>query len=311
MDFTQILDTLFKLCAAMAVGFGLNRAKILNDEANASLSGLIITVTCPALILYSVCKQTEVNLQVLYLLGLGVILYAVLPFAAAGLTALLRPGHGKRGVYRMLLVFGNVTFMGFPVAQALYGEQAIFYMNIFNIPFTLLIFTLGITLLREKGDAPVTALRAKDILSPGFLSGILSLVIYFAQVPVPSVIVNTLGFIGGVTTPLSMVAIGSMIAGFSFREVLGERKLFLLSGLKLLLFPALGFLGARLLFQDPMLAGVVVISLGMPSASLCAMVSRQYGTPLQASTAAMGVFVTTILSVITLPLMLMFLAQHL
>jgi len=308
MEFAQILDTIFKLCVAMAAGFGLNKAKVFTDETNASLSGLIIQVTCPALILYSVCKQTEVNPEVVHLLGLGVALYAVLPLAAIGLTALIRPGQGKHGVYQMLLVFGNVTFMGFPVVQALYGEQAIFYMNIFNIPFTLLIFTYGIVLLREKGDSPQTMIRAKDILSPGFLSGLLSLVIYFAQIPVPALVVNALGFVGGVTTPLSMMVIGSMIAGFSFREVFQERKLFLLSGIKLLLFPALGFVVANMLLKNPMLSGVVIISLGMPSASLCAMVSRRYGNTLQANTAAIGVFVTTLLSIVTIPLMMLLLA---
>ena len=215
---------------------------------------------------------------------------------------------GKQGVYRMLLMFGNVTFMGFPVAQALYGEQAIFYMNIFNIPFTLLIFTYGVALLREKGDGVQTAVRARDIFSPGFLSGLLSLVIYFVQIPVPPMVVNALGFIGGLTTPLSMVVLGSTIAGFSFRDIFKEHKMFILAGLRLAVFPALGFLVAKLIFADAMLAGIVTISLGMPSASLCAMISRQYGNALQADTAAMGVFITTVLSIATIPLMIMLIA---
>jgi malate permease and related proteins len=112
-----------------------------------------------------------------------------------------------------------------------------------------------------------------------------------------------------VTTPLSMIVLGSMIAELPVRELFTERKLFLLSAFRLLLFPALGFLVARLFFSDAMLVGVIAVTLGMPAGTMCAMVSRQYGSAAQADTAAKGVFLTTALSVITLPLM-MFLMAH-
>lgn len=305
MDVSQIVDTMFKLCAAMGMGYGLHRLKILNDGANASLSGLIINVTSPALVLYSVSRQSEVTLDVVRLFGFGVALYAALPLLAILFAWLLKPGAERVGVYQMLLVFANVSFMGFPVVQAMFGEQAIFYINILNIPFSLLIFTYGVGLLREKGGAMRPSLRMQDVLTPGFLSGVLSLLIYFGRIPMPSMIVSALDFIGGLTTPLSMIVIGSMVANFSLGQVFRDKKLLGLSAVKLLLFPALGFLIAPLIFPDPMLAGVVIISLGMPAGSLCAMVSRQYGTETQAGTAAMGVFATTVLSMITIPLMLL------
>lgn len=309
MDLTQVLDTMFKLCVAMAVGYGLNKARVFTDDTNQSLSGLIINVTSPALTVYSVCKQTEINGEVLKLLLVGMAFYAVMPLLAYALAPLLRPDRANRSVYQLLLVFANVSFMGFPVIQSIYGEQAIFYMNIFNIPFTLLIFTYGVRLLQGKREPGRPSGAWKQLFSPGFLSAVLSIAVYFLRVHVPAVIVNALGFVGNVTMPVSMMVIGSMIAGYSFRSLLRERKLYFLSGMKLLLFPALGYLAARVIFKDPMLAGVVTISLGMPSGSLCAMVTRQYGTEEQANTAAMGVFMTTLLSVVTVPLLILAIAS--
>ena len=309
MNEAQVFETMFKLCAAMLAGFGMKKAKILSDETNAGLSGMIITVTCPALIIYSVCKQTEVNLDVVKLVGVGAIIYALLlPILAIAMVRyLIRPEKEMHGTYQLLLVFANVTFMGFPVAQALYGERAIFYMNIFNIPFSLLIFTYGVRLVQAGGEQQAK-FKLRDILSPGFLSGILSLLIYFLQIRLPTVLVSTLGFVGNITTPLSMIVIGSMIGNFSFSTMFKERKLFLLSLIKLVVFPALGFLFARTIFKDPMLAGIITISLGMPCASLSAMVSNQYGNEKQADIAALGVFISTLLSIATIPIMLALIA---
>jgi len=304
MNYAQVIDTMFKLTVAMAVGFGLNKFKVIGEQTNKSISGMIINVTCPALVVYAVCNQKELSAEVVKLLGFGAVLYLLLPLVVAGLSLLLGAKADKRGVYQMLLMFGNITFMGFPVAQAMYGEQAIFYMNILNILFAVFIFTYGVGLLKENGPGERFRLRLKDILSPGALSGFLSLAIYFFHIQVPSLLVNAMGFVGGVTTPLSMIVIGSIIAEFPFKALFSQGRLFLLAAMKLLLFPLLGFWVANLVFDDPMLVGIVTVSLAMPSASLCAMVCKQYGTEAQADTAALGVFITTVLSIGTIPLVI-------
>lgn len=296
---------MFKLGVAMLLGWVLNRQKVLDAGSNKSLSGLVVNVTSPALVIYSVCSTQRVNAEAVKLFGFGVILYAVLPLMAAGLVWLLRTAPDKRSVYQLLLVFGNVSFMGFPVVHALYGEQAIFYINLLHIPFTLMIFTYGVWLLRGRGEGMGQALGIGDLLSPGLLSGALSLVIYFFQVPVPGFVANALGFVGQVTSPLSMLLIGSMIADFSLRDLFAERKLFPLAIAKLLVFPLAGYGVARLLFSDPMMVGIITVSLAMPSGTLCAMVGQQYGAPSQASSAALGVFISTVLSMVSIPLVIL------
>ena len=304
MSYAQVFETMFKLCITMLLGVVLNRLKVINEEGNKTLSRLIVEVTSPALAIYAVCGQTGVNTEVIKLVGFGALLYLALPVLAFGIVLLMKPPRALRGVYQLLLVFGNVSFMGYPVVQAIYGEQAIFYMNILNIPFTLMIFTYGVRLLGAGELAGGGKLRAGHFLSPGFISAVLSLLVYFLRIPVPSAIANTLGFVGNLTTPLSMLAIGSMIANFSPRALFAERKLFLLTAIKLLAMPVGGFALARVLFADPVMVGTVTLSLAMPSGALCAMVSRQHGTDLQAGSAALGVFLTTLVSMITIPLVI-------
>ena len=304
MNDAHIIDTMVKLSFAMLLGFVLFRTKIVNAETNKSISGMIINVTSPALVLYSVCGQNEINAETGKLVGFGVLLYLLMPLLAFGIVWLMRAQREKRGVYQLLLVFGNVSFIGFPIVQAIYGEQAIFYMNILNIPFTLLIFTYGIRILHDQNTTAGTAFNSREIFSPGLIAGVLSLLIYFFRIPIPDMAANALGFIGGMTTPLSMVVIGSIIAGFQFRELFSDAKLYVLSFIKLLLIPLIGFFVIRLVFQDKMLVGIITLSLAMPSGSLCAMVSQQYGNRSQADTAALGVFITTVFSMVTIPLVI-------
>ena len=305
LSYAHIIDTMVKLSFAMLLGFVLFKTKIINAETNKSLSGMIINVTSPALVIYSVCSQNEINAETGKLVGFGFVLYLLMPVLALGIVWLMRAQRDKRGVYQLLLVFGNVSFIGFPIVQAMYGEQAIFYMNILNIPFTLMIFTYGIRILRDPAAGGGAPINSREILSPGLLAGVLSLVIYFFQIPIPAIAASALGFIGNVTTPLSMVVIGSIVAGFHFKELFSDGKLYILTFIKLLLIPLAGFFVIRLLFEDTMLVGIITLSLAMPSGSLCAMVCQQYGNRTQADTAALGVFITTVLSMFTIPLVIL------
>ena len=309
MSFDQVFDTMFRLGFAMLLGFVLNKTRVINAETNKGLSGIIVNVTSPALAIFAVTGQQQVNAEVLKLVGFGVAQYLVLPLLALGVVQLLKPARDMRGVYQLLLIFGNVSFMGFPVVQAMYGEQAIFFINILNIPFTLMIFTYGVRLLRGHDAALGGRLAWADLLSPGFLSAILSLAVYFARITLPTFAVNALGFVGGLTTPLSMMVIGSMMAALSFREMFAEKKLYLMALVKLAAMPLAGYAVASLLFHDPVLVGVITVSLAMPSGALCAMVGEQYGNLQQASLAALGVFITTILSMASIPLVIAALAR--
>ncbi len=309
MSYAQVLDTMFRLGFAVVLGYVLNRKRVINAETNKSLSGMIVNVTGPALAIYAVAGQHQVNAEVLKLVGFGTALYLLLPALALGLAVLFRPARDVRSVYQLLLVFGNVSFMCFPVAQAVYGEQGIFYVNILNIPFTLMIFTYGVRLMRGRSQGLDVAFRWSDVFSPGFIAALVSLVVYFAQITLPAFVVNALGFVGGLTTPLSMMVIGSMMAAFSFREMFSEKKLYLMALVKLAALPLAGYLVARMLFVDPVLVGVVTLSLAMPSAALCAMIGQQYGTAKQANIAALGVFITTSLSMISIPVVILALSH--
>ena len=298
----MLFGTMFKLMVALLLGFFLFRKGKFSEAVNRALSFLVVQVACPAMIIASsFAKGSESGEEdmVLWLVAAGAVLYlGLLPLTAWLFSKLLLVEKKKSGAYRFLLMFGNIIFMGFPILESLYGEQAVFYCSILHILFNAAIFSYGIFLLkREKGKAG--SVRWKDMVSAGSLASVFAIAFHFSGWQPPDFVLDTLKFVGGLTTPLSMIILGSILATFPLGILFKEKRLFFFAAVKLVVYPVLGFFIGRLFFSDPMILGMIVLTLGMPSASMCAMISSQEQREVQTITA--GVIITTILSLVTIP----------
>jgi predicted permease len=298
MDYSGIIDTMFKLFALLLLGYYFNKKDYLNADTNIRLSNMVVKFTAPALIISSVCTPQPANKgDVLKIVGIGLIIYLILPVLAFLITKLLKIEKSKEGIYQLLLVFSNVSFMSYPIVQALYGDTAIFYNTLLHMPFNILIFTYGEYLLSvDEGNIKI---RTKDIFTPGVISAIIAIITYFSEINVPSFISTTFSFLGGITTPLSMIILGSVLGDYPIKELFSEKKLYWVSIIKLIVIPVIVFLFTRMIFTDSVIIGVATLSMGMPAASMSVMLSVKYEG--QIKTASVGVFLTTMLSLISIP----------
>ena len=214
-----IVITMCKLFFAMAVGFYLNKRDILNPEINKKLSSLIVDVTCPFLIISSASSVGSGDAKdVLLLLITGAAVYILLPFIAMLVVKILRVPKDSRGVYQCMVMFSNNSFMGYPVVEALFGGFAIFYTTIFHMGFNFLFFTYGIFIM-AKDAGTVSKFNPKRLINTGVIASIIALIIYFAGIQVPEIILSPLSFVGNITTPLSMLVIGSNMASYKLSDV--------------------------------------------------------------------------------------------
>lgn len=302
-----IATTMCKLLAAMIVGFFLFRKKILTEETNKKLSAMIVQVTCPCIILNSVSSVSHDDPQmVLKLFLAGIVMYAIFPFIAYLVTGLMRVPKYLRGTYMCMLIFSNNSFMGYPVVQALFGESAIFYITIFNMPFNILFFSLALHLFKK--DAAIGAgafekekMKLRSFINNGIIAAAAALVIYFANIPMPDIFFECVGFIGNITTPLSMIIIGSSMAAASFKEIKTEKGIWPMLPVRLIGMPLLVWGFMHLVTDDPVLISICTIGAGMPVASLVAMGSAPYER--QNKSASIGVVISTLCSLITIPVM--------
>ena len=302
-----IISTMCKLLFAMVLGFFLCKKGILNKNINKNISNLIVQVTCPCLIVCSVATVPHGGgIEIVKLLIAGVVVYIITPLFARVITKIMRVPAHLRGTYMCMFIFANSMFMGYPVVQALYGDMAIFYCTIFNMPFNILYFSLAMNYFKK--DAAIGAgtyqkekINPKKFINMGIIASIVALVIYFVRIPVPALVYDCLGFVGNITTPLSMVIIGSALATVSLKEIKTEKGIWPMIPIRLALIPFLVWCIMHLFTKDPMIIGICTVSLGMPVASLVAMGSAQYER--QGKCASIGVAVSTIFSMVSIPIM--------
>lgn len=300
MSFTGSFVQMLVLFLLVIVGYIANKTKIMDDNFNRSFSSLIINVSAPFTILSSVMSDTLPNPgDILPIIIAGTCALLVMVLLSFGIEKLLKVPSEESGIYRFMLTFGNVGFIGFPVVTALFGNYAIFYASVFSIPFNLLLFVVGVIFV-TKGKR-TTRFNWRIFLSPCLSATYLTIIIVLAQYSVPRPIAQASILIGQVTVPGSLLIIGSTLATIPVKQMLGGPRLYAMCAIKLLAVPALLLFMFSLMPIDKKYTDVLVILCAMPVASYGAMICLKYG--IDTKTMAQGTFLTTFLSVITIPLL--------
>ena len=164
--------------------------------------------------------------DILNILLVAVVFYA-LAFAAAFLLPLvLRPPKKEIGTYRFVLSFTNIGFVGYPVVGSLFGSNCVFYAAVLALPFNLLLYTLGPVMLSGgKGGK----LSWKGVFSPCMLASLAALIVALTPLRFPVPVVESLDFIGDMSIPLALMLLGSILAALPLGQMLGSPKMWLLT----------------------------------------------------------------------------------
>ena len=296
-----MLQQMIVLFLIMLVGFWSRKKGLLDDHASKKISGIVINIANPALILSaSLSKDSTIEGSDLVMtFMIAIVLFASLVLMAHFLPMVLRVPKRDYGIYKAMIVFSNIGFMGFPVISAVYGSEALLYASLFLIPFNILIYTYGIQVMRPA-TAEKEPFQLKKVLNIGVIACILSLVIYLFKIPTPKAIDSTITLLSNLTAPLSMMVIGDSMTKMNLKELVTDTKLIIFSMIKLVLIPLAGVAAIKLLGVNPMLTGVCMIMLSTPVGSMTAMLAQQYDGDFEL--ASRGVALTTLLSVLSMPL---------
>lgn len=316
-----MLQQMIVMFLMMAVGYLCYRRQILTEEVSRKVSAIVVNVANPCMILSSALTDQQMQgKELVQTLAIVVMMYAFLLAMAQLLPRILRIQKESRGAYAAMTVFANIGFMGFPVLAAMYGNGALLYGAVFQIPFNILIYTYGVAVLTRKQGACVkagvdvkesnneqqgklqeTLEIVKKIFNIGVIACIAAMLLYFLQAPVPSFLQAFITNLGNLTAPLSMMIIGASLAQMPLKELFLDKKLLLFSLVKLLLLPAVWMIMVNRVAEQEILRGVCLVMMATPAGSMTAMLAQQYGGDYE--TASRGVALTTVLSVITMPLL--------
>ena len=297
MNINALVQQLIVLFTIILLGFAAMRAGFLPKSTNQVLSGLVLNLSNPCAVLASVLtgQRTLEMGQVFLLTAVAVGLHLFLILLATFFPKLLRVPKDQEALYRFMTVFGNMSFLGFPVITALFGQSALFLAAIFVLVFHLFCYTYGVALLRKPGEP----LRWKRILSPMVIASVAAYILYLMGAQVPALVVDILDTMGSLTSPAAMVAIGCALALQPLGKIFRQPRIYLFAILRLTLVPLAVWALCFWWMKDPLMLGVTVAISAMPVAINAELLATQYGA--DEGLAASGVFISTILSLVTLP----------
>lgn len=279
-----------------AVGFLITKKGMLSNDARRDLTNVVIYIILPCNIFESfrvqVTPELLKNCAIVFLIALG----AQLLYIVINKFLYSRFPTERRIVMQYATICNNAGFMGLPVIGSVFGAQGVLYGSIVLIPIRLFMWTSGLALFTDTDKKR----RFKKLAThPCIWAVILGFGYMFLPFELPKFLTSAIHALGACTTALSMMIVGSILSDISIKTVFSKDS-FYFSFIRLAAIPAVIFIVLKLLRIDPVVTGVSVLSAAMPAAMITAMLAEKYGR--DSDFASKLIFVSTLLSLVTLPL---------
>lgn len=167
MDIQVIVNQMIILFLVMIIGYIANKSGILDQTQNQKMSSLVLNITSPGLILSSVRAPTNGSLSsVIQIFLISIAIYMVLPIMGILLSRILKVPKEDRNLYQFMTIFSNIGFMGYPVIQSIFGDEALFFASICNLVFNLVCYSYGVYLISGSGKL---SFDFKQLINPGII----------------------------------------------------------------------------------------------------------------------------------------------
>jgi predicted permease len=302
MNYNSLINLQGMLFLLVAAGIILRKKGILHEEAKAVLTDLVIYFILPCNIISSFL--IEFNRKVLMEFAIILVIASLIQVVCLILANTLykKEPDSRKKVLQYGTVCSNAGFMGNPIAEGVYGAQGLMFASIFLIPQRIVMWSAGVSYFTESPDRKTVV--KKVLTHPCIIAVYIGVFFLVTQIKMPEFLENTIRGVGGCTTTVSMVLIGTILAEVKLKSML-DWGIVKYTVIRLFLIPFMVFIACRLFSVDPMLSGVSILLAGMPAGSTTAILAAKYNGDYIFATKC--VVVTTLLSLVTIPLWCIFL----
>ncbi|MFW6387005.1 MAG: AEC family transporter [Bacillota bacterium] len=299
MEFASIIEQFIILFLIISVGYIMRKKGLIDSELNRGLSDILLDIVLPALIISSMTRKINSELinNSLAIFLLSIAVYGLIIIFSGFIARRLGLPYRRQTVFRFVLIFGNVGYMALPVLDIIYPDYGIYYAVISNAVFNFIQWTYGIYLFQRHGDD--VGVSWNKLLNNGIIATMIGFFLLVTGFRFPSPVAGAVELIGEMTFPLSMIVIGSSLAGVRARNVIRDKYIFLLSAFKLIIIPGILFLILRQLPLPAIVANITVLLIAMPSGANGVLFAERYDG--DQTFAAECVFLSTLFSLLTLP----------
>lgn len=299
--FLIVFQQLFKMLILLVVGIICIRIGLVGEEGRKNISDLLLMLVNPCVIIS--VYQTDYNSE----MTKGLLLSFVLAVAAHLLGFLFfrllhRNQNGPRpGLEECAATYSNCGFIGIPLINSVLGSEGVFYLSAYMAVFNIICWTHG--LARMKEEKFNLANLKEGLKAPMLITTVAAMILYFLQIRIPPVIMDPLNYLADMNTPMAMLVAGFCVAGSSFSSILKNRRIYWVSFLKLIAFPLLVLAFLSFVPVSETIAYTILIAAACPTATTVTMMAIRYDRDYVYASEIFSF--TTVLSVVTIPLIVM------
>ncbi len=307
MGFEVVIPPILVLFLLIVTGFVVGKTHLLSDKASGDLTQILLKVAVPFNIINSMSREfeTELLIDAAICFGASLVIFLLALLLGRVLAKVFSVDKKHRGSWEVAMAFSNTGFMGFPVAEALYGSRGVFLTAMMVMAFNILMYTVGAKVTLRDSEGTLKLSIPKLIITPINIATVIGLVLFIGQIKLPGFVQTVAADFGALVTPVSMFAIGLNIEKRNIRDAFLDKDCYSAALLRLVLVPLLILVCTKFIpFKEASIVpGVLTLIMAMPSPSATFMLAEQY----HADTifASRVIFITTLLSLITVPLLML------
>lgn len=298
-----IFTVFFQMLAILVMigaGYLMTRFKMMDGHTNSQMSNMIVNVFNPCLILAGAANSVgQISLELMGTTAFAAAgMFVIFIIAGMILSPFFDREREQRMLFQLMFVFSNLGFIGIPVVSSILGPEYVVYVTEFMLIYTLVFYTYGVALM--DGKFSLSSLKA--MINPGTVFGLAAIVVIICGIRLPGFIKTSITYLGNVTSPMALVAVGFTLAHSDLKKIFCQLRLYLFSLIKLLILPLLMLPLLTLVTDNASLISVCMIMFGMPIGNMPLILGTQKG--IDGATCGSAIILTTLLCVFTIPILL-------
>ncbi|MCI8557317.1 MAG: hypothetical protein HFI19_06055 [Lachnospiraceae bacterium] len=300
MTIFTVFFQMLALLLMIGAGYFITKQGMLDEHTNKQMSKLLVDVFNPLLIAASAANSvgliSQAAMRTVGLIAAG--MFAIFIFAGMLLVPVFERDREQQKIFQLMFVFSNLGFIGIPVVSSIVGAEYVVYVTEFILIYTILLYTYGVALLSRRFSLS----SLKEMINPGTVLGVAAMVIIIWEIQIPDFLKTAATYLGNVTSPMALAAIGFNLAHSDLKKTFGQVRLYLFAIVKLLILPLLLLPLLRLITNDLPLISVCMVMFGMPVGNIPVMLGMDKG--IDVSTGSAAIILTTVLCVFTIPILM-------
>lgn len=297
MNLAIVLNQVLILFIIMLIGFIAGKTGVIDRTASKKLSGVMLYVTSPMLVLKSffITFTTERLINVLWIMGMALFMFIL----SIWLSKLIygRFSDNASPILRFSAIFSNCGYMGLPLMYALYGDDGVFYGSFYIVAFNIILWTYGYMMFGGRGTRRQMLVRV--FANPCIMAVYVGMIIFVFNLTMPTFVADAVEAVGDMTMPISMLIIGAVISSAKMKDIFSDWRVYLSSFVRLILMPLIAVGLTRIPGIPVMPAAVLITALAMPVGANTTVFAEMFSK--DAVLASKCVSVSTLLSILTIP----------